>query len=143
MAYFPEDMPRPDPDWDDRGFWDNCREQKLRFQACGNCGLLRHPPRPMCGNCQFTEVRWVEAPEEARVYSYNVVHYVSHPAVANSVPYVGAVLEFEGMPGVRLVTNITDIDTKAVRIGMTVRLWWDDIGDGMHVPRFRPIGDTA
>ena len=138
MAYFPDDMPRPEPDWDDRGFWENCKERKLSFQACGKCGELRHPPRPMCSNCQSTEIHWIDAPEEAYVYSYNVVHHVSHPAVATRVPYVGAVLEFERMPGVRLVTNITDVDPGSVSIGMKLRLWWDDIGDEMYLPRFKP-----
>jgi hypothetical protein len=31
-----------------------------------------------------------------------------------------------------------------VRIGMPVELWWDDIGDDMKIPRFRPsTNDTA
>ena len=139
MAYFPDDMPRPIPDWDDRDFWAFCGHKMLKFQTCGECGTLRHPPTPMCGCCQSTEVGWVSAPEEATVYSYNVVHYVSHPAVASKVPYVGALLEFDGLPGVRLVTNITGIPTDSVRIGMKVKLYWDDIGDGMFLPRFRPI----
>jgi len=138
MAYFPDDMPRPDPDWDDRDYWKNCAEKHLRFQACGACGIVRHPPRPMCANCQSTSVTWVDAPNEATVYTYNVVHYVSHPAVTARVPYVGAVVQFAEIPEVRLVTNVTDVDPKAVKIDMQVILWWDDIGEGMFVPRFRP-----
>jgi uncharacterized OB-fold protein len=139
MAFFPDDMPRPEPDWDDRDFWKHCAEQHLRFQACGACGVVRHPPRPMCACCQSTNVTWVDAPTEGTVYSYNVVHYVSHPAVATRVPYVGAVVEFPEVPGVRLVTNVTEVDPASMEIDMRVSLWWDDIGDGMHVPRFRPI----
>lgn len=139
MAYFPADMPRPEPDWDDRDYWAHCANRELKFQACGECGIVRHPPRPMCGNCQSTKVKWVPAPDEGEIYSYNVVHYVSHPAVTTKVPYVGALIEFEGLPGVRLVTNITDVDPAKVKIGMRAKLYWDDIGDDMFIPRFRLV----
>lgn len=41
------------------------------------------------------------------------------------------VLTFPDVPGVRLVSNVTDVDPKQVRIGMPVQLWWDAIGDGI------------
>jgi uncharacterized OB-fold protein len=47
------------------------------------------------------------------------------------------VLEFPGCPGVRLISNLTDVDPAEVRIGQRVTLWWDDVGDGMFLPRFR------
>jgi uncharacterized OB-fold protein len=56
------------------------------------------------------------------------------------LPYVAAVVTFAGVDGVRLVSNITDCEASAVKIGMPVQLWWDDLGDGMFVPRFAPPG---
>jgi uncharacterized OB-fold protein len=73
------------------------------------------------------------------VYTFNVVHHASHPAVAQNLPYVGALIVFADMPGVRLISNVTNCVPSSVRIGMKVRVWWDDIGDGMFVPRFRPV----
>lgn len=138
MGYFPEDMPRPEPAPDEAGFWSHCRQRSLRFQCCVACGTLRHPPLPMCPACQSCETAWKEAPAQAEVYSFTVVHHASHPAVATRVPYVVAVLEFPGYPGVRLISNLTDLDPAQVRIGQRVTLWWDDVGDGMFLPRFRP-----
>ena len=138
MSYFPADMPRPEPNADEAGFWAHCKERSLRFQSCAACGTLRHPPMPMCFRCQSCETAWKEAPEEATVYSYTVVRHAGHTAVTARLPYVVAVVEFATMPGVRLITNLTDIDPTQVAIGMKVRLWWDDIGDGMQVPRFAP-----
>ncbi|MBK0392557.1 Zn-ribbon domain-containing OB-fold protein [Ramlibacter algicola] len=137
MSYFPDDMPRPEPTMDEAGFWEFCKDRSLRFQACTSCGTLRHPPLPMCPHCQSCGIDWKEAPPDAEVYSYTVVRHASHPAVTPRLPYVVAVVEFPALPGVRLITNITDIDPGAVRIGLPVKLWWDDIGEGMHVPRFR------
>jgi uncharacterized OB-fold protein len=67
-----------------------------------------------------------------------VVHHANHPAVVAKVPYVAGLVTFPDLPGVRLITNITDIAPEQVTIGAEVALWWDDIGEGMWVPRFRP-----
>lgn len=142
MSYFPAEMPRPEPDRDDREFWAHCAERRLRFQACARCGALRHPPTPICHACQSTETRWVEAPGTAVIYSYCVVHHPNHPAMASRVPYVVGLVTFPSLPGVRLVTNIIDLPPAEIAIGAEVALWWDDIGEGMWIPRFRPAGGT-
>jgi uncharacterized OB-fold protein len=138
MSMFPADMPRPEPDMDDKDFWASCADGKLCFQGCAECGKLRHPPTPICWNCHSVEVNWVEAPAEAELYTYNVVHHPSHPAVTEAVPYIGALVDFPSLPGVRLVTNLVDVDPADVSIGMPVTLVWDDIGDGMNIYRFTP-----
>ena len=76
------------------------------------------------------------------VYSFTVVRHATHPAVAERLPYIVALVEFAGLPQVRLVSNVTDACVEAVRIGMPVQLWWDRL-DGqpeLYVPRFRPAG---
>lgn len=138
MALFPDSMPRPEPTMDEQGFWDACARKTLRFQACGACGSLRHPPAPICGACHATGVRWVDAPARAELFSFTVVHHASHPAVKGNLPYVVGIVSFPDLPGVRLVANVTGIAPGDVRIGMALDLWWDDIGDGMFVPRFLP-----
>ena len=143
MAYFPDTMPRPMPNMDDAGFWAGCRERKLRFQACADCGKPRHPPMPVCPDCHSTKVRWIDAPANAEVYTYNVIHHASHPAVVQNLPYVGALIVFADLPGVRLLSNVTHCAPSSVHIGMKVAVWWDDIGDGMFIPRFRPAGAAA
>lgn len=59
------------------------------------------------------------------------------PALAGSVPYVIAVLEFDDAPGIRMIANIVESDVDAVRVGSRVQLAWDDIDDEVTVPRFR------
>ena len=46
MSYLAEGTPLPEPNMDDAGFWENCARRRLAFQACGSCGMLRHPRRP-------------------------------------------------------------------------------------------------
>ena len=143
MSFFSEAMPRPVPNMDDAGFWEGCAAQRLRFQHCADCGTARHPPTPICPKCRGAAVQWKDAPSQAEVYTYTVIHYAAHPAVQARLPYVAAVVTFDGVPGVRLVTNITGCAPSDVRIGMRVHLWWDDVGEGMFVPRFSPSENAA
>ena len=140
MAWFPDDMPRPQPTLDDAGFWARCAERSLCFQCCADCGLPRHPPTPLCARCHSARQGWLEAPAQAFVYSFTVVRHATHPAVADRLPYVVAVVEFAGLPQVRLVSNVTDVDPATVHIGMPLQLWWDKLeGEPpMVLPRFRP-----
>ena len=141
MSYFPDTMPRPTPVMYEAEFWNSCATQNLRFQACSDCGQLRHPPTPICPQCHSTNVSWIDAPKEAEIFSFTVVHHASHPAVEEKLPYVVGILTFEGLDGVRLVSNVTDIPTDQVHIGMKVKLWWDDIGEGVYVPRFYAVNE--
>ena len=144
MAYFPADMPEPVPTMDDAAFWDHCAERQLLFQSCAACEQPRHPPTPICWRCGSTRLQWVEAPEHATVFTFTVVHHPSHPAVIGHLPYVVAVVDFPQLAQVRLVTNVTDVAPAQVRVGLSVRLWWDRLADAdaaarpMYLPRFRP-----
>jgi uncharacterized OB-fold protein len=73
------------------------------------------------------------------VYSYTVVHQAFLPALADYVPYVVAVLELAGAPGVRFISNLAAVAPPAVRIGQRVALVWEDVADGYAVPRFRLV----
>lgn len=143
MSYFSESMPQPEPNMDDEGFWRHCAEQRLMFQCCGDCGAPRHPPTPVCWKCRSTRMAWTPAPARAELFSYTVVHHAVHDAVTARVPYVVALVSFPDLPGPRLVTNLTDVDPSQIRIGMPVSLWWDDIDDGMFLPRFRPASENG
>jgi uncharacterized OB-fold protein len=82
-------------------------------------------------------VTWREAPARGRVYSYTVIHHAAHEAVKPAVPYVVAVIEFPDFGPVRLISNIIG-DPAAVRVDMPVALVWDQVGDAMFLPRFKP-----
>jgi uncharacterized OB-fold protein len=138
MAYFPDTMPTPHPNFDDCEFWAACSEQQLQFQCCADCGMARHPPTPVCPKCRSFKVSWKQTAGRAEVCTYTVIHHASHEAVKPNLPYVVGVLTFPDVPGVRLVSNVTGIDPKQVRIGMPVQLWWDTLEGGQGIPRFKP-----
>lgn len=142
MSHFGATMHRPEPILDDREFWAHCAQRRLMFQCCADCSAPRHPPTPVCPRCRSMRVGWVQAPPRAEIFTYTVVHHPLHEAVQERLPYVVALVSFPELPGPRLVTNITDVEPRDVCIGMPVSLWWDDIGEGMYLPRFRPAGEA-
>ena len=136
MAYFPSTFPAVVPTLDDRPFWALCNERRLCLQCCAECETFRHPPTPMCPRCQSLAVDWIEAPSVGTIYSYTVVHHPSHPAASAVVPYNVVLVEFDGVPGVRLVSNVIDATPGALVVGAKVELAWDEGSDGQWLPRF-------
>ncbi len=119
-------------------FWDAAAEGRLVAQACADCGRLRHPPRPMCPSCNslVTEVR--ELSGNGTLYSYGILHHPQHPAF--DYPVLGALVDLD--EGVRLVTNLVDVEPAAIRIGMRVEATFVPTSGGAQVPVFRPAGDA-
>jgi uncharacterized OB-fold protein len=143
MPLFAHTMPTPEPDGDDHPFWDACRERRLCFQVCRQCGQARHPPTPVCARCLSFDAVWRESAGKGTIYSYTIIHHASHPAVRDHLPYAVALVEFDDTPGVRLVTNITGCPPDQLQIGQAVVLWWDALADGLWLPRFSPAGGST
>ncbi|MYE58053.1 MAG: hypothetical protein F4X35_00470, partial [Alphaproteobacteria bacterium] len=67
--------PAPEPTIDSKPYWDGLKERRLLLQQCGDCGLIRHYPRPMCGACHSLEVCWIESSRQGRLYAWTEVHH--------------------------------------------------------------------
>jgi len=142
MAYLSTDLPMPEPSPEARPFWEYCRQKRLMFQRCGDCGQAVHPPSALCPACQSGHRTWVAAPTEARVFTYTIVHHAADDSVAGAVPYNVAVVEFPGLDGVRLVSNVIDATAGAIHVGMALRLVWEAGPNRQWLPRFaRETGD--
>lgn len=139
MPYLPDSLPFPEPGKDAAAFWAHCQQRRLMFQACGDCGVARHPPIPICPACQSANRTWVPAPARARVFSYTFAHYASHEAVRDRLPYNIAVIEFPGLAGVRLISNVIDAGPGALAVDAAVELAWDEGPAGQWLPRFRLV----
>src|SRR5712692_2596715 len=136
----PEDPPRkprrPPPivTADSAGFWEAAAEQRLVAQRCGDCGRLRHPPRPMCPQCNSLSIELVELSGRGALYSYSVLHHPQHPAF--EYPVLAALVDLE--EGVRIVSNLTDVDPANIRIGMPLEVDFEAREGGTAIPVFRP-----
>ncbi|AYE97268.1 nucleic acid-binding protein [Mycobacterium paragordonae] len=120
-------------------FWNGLRDNKLLIQRCKGCGTLRHPPRPMCPHCRSLEWEAVESSGRGIVYSYVMPHEPKFPFF--EYPYVVALVELE--EGIRVVSNLTDIDPADVTVGMPVEVYFqsfDAAGEDLVLHQFRPSG---
>ncbi len=138
LRWFPDEMPAPAASADTLPWWQAAAEHRLVVQACAACGATRHPPGPRCPCCRSADVEWRDLSGRGAVYSYTVVHQAFVPALGDRLPYVVAAIDLDGGDGVRLVSNVVDVDPVQVRIGMTVEVVWEDVGPDLALPRFRP-----
>jgi uncharacterized OB-fold protein len=134
MAY---QKPLPQPNADDRFFWNGCKEHKLLFQKCLNCGLVRWPPSIICPNCHSNDTEIIEATGKGRIYTYAVYHQAYHPGFESEIPYVTAIIELEEGP--HFLSNITGCEPDKVECDMPVEVVWEDITKEFSLPKFKPI----
>lgn len=119
-------------------FWRAAAEHRLVIARCATCGAHRMPPAAVCHACRSTEVEWTEPSGEGVVFAFTVIRRDTPPVEKGSSPYVVAVVELPDAGGIRMTTNLVDVEPEDVRIGMPVVLTWDDVEPGIALPRFRP-----
>lgn len=141
LTYLPQDMPLPEPNPDDRPFWDACARKELRIQCCADCGSFRHPPSPKCGNCRSARSLWKQVSGDGMVFSYTIAHFATHAALKESLPYNVAVVLLEEAGDVRLISNVVDVAPDEMRIDMPVKLVWEPTRDRSFLPRFARRND--
>jgi uncharacterized OB-fold protein len=117
-------------------FWEYCAKRELRFQCCNDCALWRHPPAPNCPHCGSVVVTWKIAPSRAELFSYTVVYHASTPVLREHVPYNIAIVSFPDLGDIRIVSNVLDKAPKDLRIGMPLKLVWQEQAPGRVVPLF-------
>jgi uncharacterized OB-fold protein len=137
--FFPDTMPSPLADAITLPWWRAAAEHRLVAQRCTSCGQTRLPPAPLCAGCRSEGADWLELPGRGEVYTYTIVH---RPIAAGQpLPTVIAVIALEGSGGLRMISNLVDVDPGQVAIGMPVELVWEDMSAELAIPRFRPASD--
>ena len=132
-------MPRfdlPTPDDYTRTWWDAAAEGRLLLVRCATCGRAHYYPRPFCPRCGSDRVSWETASGRATLYTWSVVHRNDLPPFNEKVPYVAAVVELAEGP--RMMTNVVDCDPDSLDVGMELHVEFRDVGEGFHLPLFRP-----
>ncbi len=118
---------------DNQWWWDCIEKGELAIQKCSSCQALRHPPRPMCGECQSSDWEFIFSSGAGTIHSFVVIR---HPEVPGySYPLVVAVVDME--EGTRFVGNVVDIEPSEVQIGMAVQASIELVDDEMKLPVFR------
>lgn len=133
MAY---DKPMPQVTELNRLFWEGARRHELLVQRCHPCGHMWFPPLPNCTRCLSTDIEWVATSGRGTVFSVIVYHQGWLPGYKEDLPYDVAIVELE--EGVRVISNIVEIEPERIEIGMRVVATFDDIDEETSIPRFKP-----
>ena len=119
-----------------RPFFEGARRRELRVQRCTACGTQRFPARAICSDCLSTDSEWVSVSGRGEIFSFNVMHQVYHPGFAREVPYAVVVVKL--VEGPKMISNLVGVRPKDIRIGMPVRVVFEDISDEVTLPKFVP-----
>ncbi len=130
----PKPAPRPAPE--SIPYWEAARQHRLEIPHCEACEGYWFPPSRSCPHCLSTQVGFKQVSGRGKVFSFVIYDRVYHPAFARDVPYVVALVELAEGP--RLISNIVDIAPDKVRCDMPVTVVFDDVAEGVTIPKFKP-----
>jgi uncharacterized OB-fold protein len=134
--FFPDGMPPPMVDATSLPWFQAAAEHRLVVQRCTSCEQTRLPPAPVCPECRSPDSDWKEVAGQGEVYTYTLVHRPI--AAGQKLPFVIAVIALEDSGGVRIISNLVDVKSDELEIGMPVELVWEDMSADLSIPRFRP-----
>lgn len=112
---------------DNRAFWQGGEHGELLIHHCHACSRFFHPPGPVCPRCGSLEVGPRPVSGKGEVLSYTINHQPWLPEL--EVPYIVAIIELDAQEGLRLLSNVVDIDPSEVFIGMPVQVRFMNIED--------------
>jgi uncharacterized OB-fold protein len=112
---------------DNRAFWQGGEQGKLLIHHCDACTRFFHPPSPMCPKCASFDVAPRPVSGKGSVASFTVNHQAWTAEL--EAPYVVAIVELLEQPGLRFLSNVVDCDPHTVRIGMRVKVRFEQVED--------------
>jgi uncharacterized OB-fold protein len=132
---------KPYVDADNEPFWTGGRTGALMVHHCRSCGTWFSPPAPVCRACQSLDVGAEQTGGRGVVASWTLN---VQPWLPGSAPYLIAWVELAEQPGLRLTTNLVDVEVEDVRIGLPVEVVFEEHPDGdIWYPLFRPVPGGA
>ncbi len=134
--------PRPAMTADNRWWFDALAAGDLQVQQCGACGLIRHPPGPMCPACQSLDWKPVAAGPGGRIHSYVRVHHPQAPAFDYPLGVLLVDVEVTGAERpIRMMMNPLDPDLD-LAIDLPIRIEIHPVDDELSLP-FAVAADGA
>src|SRR5687767_4093464 len=114
-------------------FWEASKQKQLVLQWCKPCNELIHYPREFCPSCLGFDLEFRPAAGTGEIHATSVVRV---PSGTMPPPYVVALVETA--EGARMMTNIVGCEPEAAKVGMAVKIHWEPLSDGRHLPLWEP-----
>ena len=119
-------------------YWEAARNGELWLQRDKSTTEYQFYPRGFSLADPSGELEWVKASGKATLHTFSIVHQAPHPAFANEVPYITAIVELEEGP--RMAANIVGIepDPSNIEIGMALQVTFTKVDGNYTLPNFTP-----
>lgn len=111
--------PTPLPSPVSQPFWDGLARHEVWIQYSPSLDRYIFYPRVLAPGTLADDLVWRQIPGTGTLVSFTVAQRPVAPQFADAVPQLLAVVAFDEGP--RLATELVDVDTDSVRIGMRVR----------------------
>lgn len=133
---------RPEPVADDVSafYWEGAAQGELRVQSCNACGNAQFPPNVICERCQSFDLAYRVSAGRGTLYAKTVLHQAFHPAFTEDVPLTLCLVDLDDAPGVRLLTNLVDVDPDQVETGAALEVRFVARGNTV-LPQFTLAGN--
>ncbi|WP_432973802.1 Zn-ribbon domain-containing OB-fold protein [Dactylosporangium sp. CA-233914] len=120
-------------------YWERTAQGELPLRVCSDCGQARIYLTSVCPQCHGRDSTWTTSAGEGTVFVSTVVRYRLSPEFPDS--YVFALIDLD--EGVRMMANVLqDGEPELVPIGSRVRLTFEELPSGQHLPQF-VLADSA
>lgn len=134
-----QEKPLPNmQDADALPFWSAAKEHRLALQWCKQCSTFLYPPGPSCSHCGGLEIPYKDIGRQVtgNLYSYIVTHRAFVPGFSEDVPYIVALVDVDQAGKVKLLANLINCAIEDVRIGMRLRMVWEDRMPEVSLPQW-------
>lgn len=117
-------------------FWEATARGELLLPRCHACATVFWYPRTICPACGAADVGWAPSAGRGVVHSFTVIRR-GMGEYRECTPYALAYVELD--EGVRILSNIVDVDVDQIAIGMPVEAAFHPTPSGVALLRFAPI----
>ena len=117
-------------------FFEGAKQGILRLQTCGDCARWMYPIKKRCQQCGSDALAWKDASGKGTVYAHAKLHRQYHPRHEDKLPIVIAWIDLE--EGVRMLSNLCEVDPAQIEIGMPVRVAFEQRADDVTYFCFEP-----
>jgi uncharacterized OB-fold protein len=111
------------------------------IQQCDDCESWIFYPRARCPECLGNKLSWKQIAGTGTLYTYTVSRRPTHPAFAEDVPQMLAVVRFDQGP--HITSTLVNVAEQDIEIGMAVEPVFDESSDSKAVLlRYQPADES-
>lgn len=116
--------------------------QRYRLEAvkCKKCSVIYFPPRLVCKECKSELLEKITLNDEGRLLTFTVIR-VASDTFSKQTPFAVGIVELND--GVKVTTQIADVNFNDLKIGQKVKLVFRKIQDegksGLHCYGYKAV----